>query len=238
MAFKEGSICLTGLPGCGKDRIKQLLLTQFGLADDSVGVDTECTASAQSQQLWCVIDIRSKLSEQDELAGELLAGLLQQADGVVFNFCEAAELDVQSYWSRWVRQHQPELPIVRVLNGRFPESWSGFEAKKVNRPDQVGQQTLSLADLQTFNFEVGTIYLDHLLMGLDNSKQNLGMQIWRVQAVIETFEYENLVAVEGTPYRWDTYAADEGAQPGWIKIQGFNLDQAWLNELVQASLLR
>jgi len=237
--FKQQKILLTGLPGSGKHRIQKLLQTQFDLTDGTVFVGSDLHSNLDYEQAWCIIDVRSVFtSEKDDLAESHLKALLGKVNGVVFNFMEAADLDAQSFWAQWVRQNSPELPIVRVLNQRFPASWQGFELNKLNRPDQFEKSEFELKNLQTYEFNVGTVYLDHLLMGLDNSKQNLGMQILRVQAVVDTFEYENLVAIEGTANRWDNYAADAHQQPGWIKIQGVDLDQAWLQEIVQASLLR
>lgn len=239
MSFQQQKILLTGLPGSGKHRIKQLLQSQFDLTEETVFVDSDQNTDFNFEQAWCVIDVRSVLNpEQDTLAESHLKCLLSKVNGVVFNFMEAADLDTQSFWNKWVRQQSAKLPIVRVLNQRFPATWQGFELNKQIRPAQFQKADFQLRQLQTHEFKVNTVYLDHLLMGLDNSKQNLGMQILRVQAVIDTFEYENLVAVEGTPHRWDTYAADSNQQSGWVKIQGIDLDQAWLQEIIQASLLR
>ena len=237
--LEEVRVCLTGLPGSGKHRLKAALCHQLSVDDSQVRVDGELENSTVCHQIWCVIDIRSTLQGLPDMTVEAhLEKLVKKADGVLFNFAEAAELDAQSYWSKWVRQQSKEIPIVRILNQRFPESSAGFDLTKVSRPAYFQQADLIPKALETFLFEVGTIHLEHLLMGLDSSKQNLGMKIWRVQAVVDTFEYENLVAIEGTPNRWDTYAADPKQTSGWIKIQGFELQQAWLNEIIQASSCR
>ena len=235
------TLCLSGLPGSGKHRVKKALLAQKTFEANSVLVDSELSEDAQVEQLWCVIDIRSTLNGvQDKTVEPFLQALIKKSSGVVFNFSEAADLESQSFWSRWVRQQCADMPIVRVLNQQFPKDWSGFDCHKLNRPAQFTKADFLLKPIETYEFDVDSVSLDHLLMGLDNSKQNLGMQIWRVQALLTTFEYENLVAIEGTPNRWDTYAGEPAPaqKSGWIKIQGFNLEQAWLNELIQASLLR
>ena len=236
------TVCLTGLPGSGKRRLKKVLQAQFALKPDQLLLDNELTGSEMVSQVWCVIDTRSTLQGlQDRAIEEYLKFLVARVDGIIFNFTEASDLDSQSFWSRWVRQQSPELPIVRVLNQRFPAKWQGFEvsqAPKTGRP--AGFQLIDFIpdNLQTFEFEVGPLHLEHLLMGLDSSKQSLGMQIWRVQAVVQTFEYVNLVAIEGTPNRWDTYAAETDSASGWIKIQGVGLEKAWLDEIIKASFLR
>ena len=232
-------VCLTGLPGSGKHRLQAVLCEQFGLNQSAVSVDAELTQPTACGQVWCVIDIRSTLKGVADSSIELhLKHLVEKADGVIFNFTEAAELDAQSFWSKWVRQQSKTIPIVRVLNQRFPEVGLGFESNKVSRPACFQKTDFIPEALETYRFDVNTIHLEHLLMGLDSSKHNLGMKIWRVQAVVQTFEYENLVAIEGTPNRWDTYAAEADQKLGWIKVQGFELQQAWLNEIIQASSSR
>lgn len=229
-------ITLLGLPGSGKDRLKRALVEQFDYDPQRI-VTSVVVPPEKTGQAWCVIDVRP-------LVGMVLSGavekhlqaLLAYADGVIFSFVEAANLEAQSFWMQWVRQQSPELPVVRVMNQRFPESWSGFEVDETQKGKYV--QPPRPLDLQRFEFEVGTVHLDHLMMGLDNSRQNLGVDIWRVQAVVDTFEYENTVAVEATPFRWDCYAAESDQPVGKIRIEGIDLDQRWLNEIIQASLLR
>lgn len=240
--FETQTICLTGLPGSGKRRLRDALVEQFALKPNQLLLDRELTGSEAVTQIWCVIDTRTTLlTLQDAMVEQHLTSLVEKSDGIVFNFTEAADLDSQSFWSRWLRKQASDLPIVRVLNQRFPESWQGFESSKASKtstPAFLQAENFRPANLQTFEFEVGSLHLEHLLMGLDSSKQSLGMQIWRVQAVVQTFEYVNLVAIEGTPNRWDTYAADPESVSGWIKIQGLGLKRAWLAEVIQASLLR
>jgi len=241
--LEHSTICLTGLPGSGKHRLQKAILKQFAMDFSQVQVGSELSTSMAFQQVWCVIDIRSTLQGlADERIEHDLIALLKKADRVIFNFAEAAELEVQSYWSKWVRQQSQAIEIVRVLNQRLPEQALECLSTNISRPANVQKHDFICETLETYHFEVNTIHLEHLLMGLDSSKQNLGMQIWRVQAVVQTFEYENLVAIEGTPYRWDTYAAERDeafeAKSGWIKIQGFQLQQAWLSEIIQASSCR
>lgn len=235
----ENPVTLTGLPGAGKQRVRQALQTQFDFAGDQIETDSAGKErSGVHQPVWCVIDIRSPFDEgRDRAAVEHLAFLVRQASGVVFTFSEAADLDSQTFWSQWLRQQQPQVPVVRLVNGRFPQAWQGF--KEVDLPGEKGlSPVLKASSLQTFEFEVGPVYLDHLMMGLDNSRQNLGMQIWRVAAVLDTFEYENRVALEATPFRWDSYAADTGQVAGRIRVQGLELDEKWLKEVIEAALLR
>ncbi|MDG6778492.1 hypothetical protein QCB44_07230 [Thiomicrorhabdus sp. zzn3] len=230
------SVTLLGLPGSGKDRVKRALVEQFGYDPQRI-VTSVMIPSAKTGQAWCVIDVRPLVGIA--LGGAVekhLQSLLAYADGVIFSFVEAADLEAQAFWTQWVRQQESNVPIVRLLNRRFPESWSGFEIDETEK--EKSGEPLPPLTLQCFEFEVGRVHLDHLMMGLDNSRQNLGVDIWRVQAVIDTFEYENTVAVEATPFRWDCYAAGLDQAPGKIRIEGIDLDKRWLNEIIQASLLR
>lgn len=234
---------LLGLPGSGKHRLKHILVDQLGCQPEKVGIFPEEVSAdrlGDFQQAWCVIDIRSVTrSGRDDLAMQRLEALLNASDGVIFNFTEASELDTQAFWSRWVKQKSKALPIVRILNQQLPNGWCGFEQRTDRIPlqEEVAVSEDRNVAVRSYEFNVGRVCLDHLMMGLDSSRENLGMQIWRVQAVVDTFEYENLVAIEATPFRWDTFAADPGAKSGWIRIQGIDLQQAWLDEIVQASLL-
>lgn len=239
--WNRTSIALLGLPGVGKHRLKRILVDHVGCQSERVEIfpgDVPTERLDDFQQVWCVIDVRSVArSGRDDLSMQRLKTLVEASDGVVFNFTEASELDTQAFWSRWIKQEFDNVPIVRLLNQQLPNGWCGFETRAGKKRLQAGDPESEDAVVQTYEFEVGRVCLDHLMMGLDSSRENLGMQIWRVQAVVDTFEYENLVAIEATPFRWDTFAADPDAVPGWIRIEGIDLQQAWLDEIVRASLL-
>jgi len=250
---KELQIVITGLPGSGKTRV--ICSLRESLADVSGELkltyfeDQGLLATGDlplNNPVWCVIDVRSPfIAGRDDWLDIRLQTVVKQADGIVFSFLENASLDDQSWWSQWAKNHAQGVPIVRWLNQEFPNGWAGFDENlrqnvRQNKTQEVLDGTppqVSLDVLQTFEFEVNRICLDHLLFGLDSSKQNLGMKIVRVQGVVDTLEYENKVAIEGGAIRWDMFAADDGAASGRIIIQGFDLDKAWLNELVKASLL-
>jgi hypothetical protein len=55
--------------------------------------------------------------------------------------------------------------------------------------------------------------------------------------VLNTLEYQNAVAVEGTPTLLQSFAAEANLAytPGQLVIEGFHLDQAWLTQIVMAS---
>lgn len=237
------NVLLLGLPGSGKNSVKQALMARFDLPKEAISVasDWSCKDLSQYEQAWCVIDVRARFPlDASNLAFKQLETMLQNVAGVVFSFSQAAELDRQSAWVQWVKRQRPGLPVVRLNQNAFPKSWSGFEKVPEFALAQCQDSALSNLEhsLETLEFRLDRVSLDHLLMGLDNSRENLGVQIWRVQAVLATYEYENLVAIEGTPFGWDTYAADPGQQEGYLRIEGIGLQKAWLDEIVKASSFR
>jgi len=258
------NIVLLGLPGSGKTRVAQSLQSQFGcklLNDDLSGFEKasfkftrpgslewndflNLPAKSLKQEVWCVIDVRSPLPEIGaDWLQQALTDMLSVADGVVFTFIESASLDSQAWWSKWVVNHSTaalKKPIVRWMNQSFSADFKGFDLA-TEQGDNVNPSPvdkLEQADLQqveTFRFSAERIVLDHLLMGLDNSRQNLAMKICRVKGVVQTVEYSNLVAIEGTAYRWDTFAAESDIGLGELHISGVGLDQAWLSQIVKAA---
>lgn len=258
------NIVLLGLPGSGKTRVAQSLYSQFGcelLIDDLCELEKaelqftrpgsfewndflKLPEKQVNQEVWCVIDVRSPLPEiSAEWLQQVLTNMLSVADGVVFTFIEAASLDSQAWWSQWVMNHSiPAIknPIVRWMNQRFPNNFEGFDLtpqqnESVN-PFSVNKlEQTDLQKVEIFSFSAERIVLDHLLMGLDNSRQNLAMKICRVKGVVQTVEYSNLVAIEGSAYRWDTFAAESDVGLGEIQISGVGLDQAWLTQIVKAA---
>jgi len=262
LAFKK--IVLLGLPGSGKTRVAQSLHSQFGcelLIEDLCELtknDVQFTRPGSlewnaflnlpvkqaNQEVWCVIDVRSPLPEIGaEWLQQVLTDMLSVADVVVFTFVEAAALDSQAWWSKWVVNHSTagiKKPIVRWINQRFPVDFKGFDFAH-EQDDSVNPSPLDqleqadLPQVKTFHFSVERIVLDHLLMGLDNSRQNLAMKICRVKGVVQTVEYSNLVAIEGSAYRWDTFAAESETEQGQLQISGVGLDQAWLTQIIKAA---
>lgn len=254
------SIALVGLPGSGKTRLQQTLIEQHphSLVEKNILADqlswfecSELTALANLPKepnfVLCVIDVRSVMQAgQDDWLQAQLKGLLAVSHAVAFNFLEASALDDQAWWGRWMKMHAPTMPIVRVLNNVIPSSWAELVGadqpvrpipSPSSNPVSAGQQSELSSSWQTFEFEVGRICLDHLLFGLDSSRQNLAMKIARVKGVVDTLEYENRVDIQGSALRWDMFAAEENAVSGVITIQGLDLDRAWLEELIRASLV-
>ena len=240
MFFLE-SIALLGLPGSGKSRIQQALLTSQAADQSLLSRDVKIVeAGGQSDKpfdlVLSVIDVRSVLvAGRDEWLEVQLQEMLSSSHAVIFNFLEASSLDEQSWWGAWMKANAAELAVFRVLNSKLPDSLfsllSGYE--------QGGYPPKVLPQLawDSFEFEVGPISLEHLLFGLDSSKQNLGIKIARVTGVVKTIEYANLVELQGSALRWDSYAAAQDAVAGKISIVGQGLDRSWLQEIIKASLV-
>ena len=207
--------------------------------------------------VYCVIDIRSVLlNHTHQWPQQVLQQLLNLADGVVFSFTENSSLSDQAWWNQWLAQNSPlkRLPVVRLLNQNLPKEFKGFEKQnnpilkksEVETQSTQNKQWLPLTEVQCFDFYIERVMLDHLLMVLDNARQNLQTNITRVTGVVNTFEYQNLVQLEGTPYRWDTFAADQSfcddqkkhldrdVKVGQITVCGTGINQNWLAELIQA----
>lgn len=209
---------LIGLPGAGKSKL------QSALAEQDVEQDFCIT----------VIDVRSPMNN-DRLAEDHLKACVAASHAVVFQFMEAADLNQQSFWQNWCKQQLESVLILRSMHNQLPANWQ----QKIGQFQQKNAQKHPLPPapelpLESFRFEVPKLVLEHLMMGLDASRNNLNQSILRVQGVLDTLEYQNPVQIEGTFNRLDSYAGD-GLATGWLEIQGVRLDENWLKQLVEAS---
>jgi len=253
------NIVLLGLPGSGKSKVAQSLVQQFncnllsevgeshnlnepeGCVEWQDFLQLPSKNLKSNQQFWCVIDVRSTLDSHMNVHASWLETELKKilaiSDGIVFSFVEAASLDEQAWWSQWLAKNITiKKPIARWMNQQFASGFTGFETQetKQDKSDTVNVGPSS-EEIESYHFSVKRIVLEHLLMGLDNSKQNLAMKIMRVTGRVDTFEYENLVDIEGSAYRWDTFAATSDKEVGQIVVSGVGLDQAWLSQIINAA---
>lgn len=231
-------VLLYGLPGSGKHRLAEEWRKTADHAIDILDFHSlDADASEESAHRCLVIDSRSFWQiPRDQWLQEILQQMIAAADSIVLNFLEASELSVQMAWKSWLRDHAADTPVLMSLHQALPQGLNPLlEAGSQKRPQTLTPTRFS--EMQTFEFKLDRVSLDHLLMVLDNAKTALGMKLIRVQGVLETLEYDNRVALEGAAYRWDTYAADEreiALRDKQLRLQGFDLDKAWLQQMLQA----
>lgn len=225
-------VLLLGLPGSGRSRFEGVVVDHCQQTKQQVPefVEVEALSSDDKVQVWTLLDIRSELSHPE--AEEYLLKCMQQSSAVIFTFAEASDLSTQAFWQNWLKQKAIELPVMRWFSQILNESWQWQTFG-----ESVSCASLTIPDLtlDRIRFDVNKLYLEHLLFGLDAIKQNLGVPIWRVKGKIQTQEYDNPVAIEGTINRWDTFAAESAEQT--LEISGVSLDKPLLQEVVAASQL-
>jgi len=208
---------IMGLPGAGKKRFER---------------ENAAFLSAQDVVLT-VIDIRSNIpsSEMGLAAEAYLRDCVSRSDAVVFMFMEAAALDQQLYWQSWIKQHATMTRVLRSFHGNLSDQ------APVSKETSRSLEASSLIEfpLEEIEFVPAKINLEHLMMGLDAAIQNLGMQLFRVQGTFQTFEYENLVTLEGTYNRMDMYPATDEEGISALKIRGRQLEPVFLKQIFDAA---
>lgn len=198
-----------------------------------------------ASQVWCVIDTRSTLDEVNPWAKEYLSQIINITDVVVLSFLENSSLDTQAWWNRWLNQQiakrNDDLTTDSTKNGLQVLRWfhNQFNVNELTALKNVGfneqKRVLPVHSLQVFEYHVDKVMLEHLLMGLDNSRRTLGMNLVRVKAQLNTFEYENIIQLEITPNRFDQFAATTNDCLGKVTVIGENLDKQWFEQLIRAS---
>lgn len=222
-------INLLGLPGSGKQIVKNALINHFKA--QSFKCNLLINAVNHNETInWLVIDIRSKLQHKQAL--QCLVNYGKNSSLVIFIFAENSELDVQSFWQKWVKTFIPHITTLRLFYNAFNNNF--LASKYLLKPANNSPQLLC-NKLQRLSFKVVKINLDHLLAGLDACKQNLQMDIWRVKGSVFTTEYAHPVMIEGTINRWDTFAAEQVTNK--LLIKGLNLNKDFLQEIIDASQL-
>lgn len=237
---------LIGLPGCGVSTLK-LLFKQAPL----------WVVNALEGQVLTLINMAETLP--NNWGTDYLRRCLEVSNGVVFTFVEQADLDCQMAWQQWLKnllsQHDfPNLTRFRILNRQLPASLFKDDEASLSaghallRPSKQPFNKLSLPKIQEMIFSVKRINIEHLWPCLDASKQHPTMQLLRLKGQVLSYQYRDPVAIEVTSSEMKTYAvADLGAseeQSGGLLeggqnknqlvIQGVDLDEKWLSEILQA----
>jgi len=268
--MERPNLLLTGLPGSGKTRLLQSLRDDettesgetkiFELPDlvekvfaSQKGVQSNIAkpeSLPDTALVMLVLDVRNLPNlPQDQWLLDSLAKMLPFAQGVLFNFVEAADLDAQSFWQNWLQQTAQaqkvaSLPVYRVFYQALPTNfWSSvcaLGAETCVLEELIEEMKPLFSDWQGFEFELTKVSLEHLMMGLANYQQSLGMEIGRISAEMETFEYQNRVALEMSPFNWQTFASEERLpilqefQRDRLLIWGRGLDPEWIKSLLLA----
>lgn len=255
------NVQLIGLPGSGRHRLQRALAEYWqGRTGNSGNAEdfavqfyaperekgrflTEKVAKSPKTAFWTVVDMRSAPQTLPEAALDYLQQLLKQSSAVIWQFADAADLETQTAWQSWLKKTAPSVPAVHCLAQAFKFPHQGLETLLKETAVQANEVDFSslpvIENWQSFEAQLPKIILDHLLMGLDASRQNLQMVLWRVKGTVQTLEYVNPVAIEGTLNRWDTFAGDlaEGApQMGTLTVEGVGLEADWLTQILQASI--
>lgn len=215
------SVCLLGWPGAGKTRLlRGLQANQTLNLREAPGLVFDVR---EDEPAWVVIDARSPIEDQAELAQLINAG-----DALVLMFWQDVGLDHQAWWLEQLKQIAPQKPYATCLYESLPEA-------RIKTLLSAPKTALNPGwpELQSFEFVLPRVVLEHLMFVLDTAKQNLGVEFWRVEAVLDTLEYVNPVKLEGTRHRWDRFAAEKTDQTGRIRIVGRGLNPqdlaAWLD---------
>jgi len=240
------SIVLIGLPGSGKKRFQRVFRQAYPQAKMALfpfGEESEIENPGWLKaQVWCVIDVRSPLlSASAELH---LKALIQQSTAVVLSFVASADLSAQVFWQDWLKKNdRNRLPRKRWqgLDRVDAEAWLSLSepisSTSLNTFWQqlkpLKQLSIALGDLSASK----PFYLEHLMMVLDAARNNLAMDIWRVQGCLLTHEYAHAVAIEMTASRCDFFAADTQIEQAYLEVLGCHFDQAWLQQAIEASQL-
>lgn len=252
------TVLLTGLLGTGKSRLynelESLSLRQ-SLLEWQNPLDIEALIEFKQSHLdsvvYCVVDTRTPPAHYPDWLLEWQQALLQLSDGVIFNFIDQVGIDTQTAWSKWVTTHL--LPSQKPNIKRWPapnsaqsllENLSIQKRRKVllepSLTTFLAQSKQALPNLEVFHFKVGKINLEHLLMGLDNSKQALQMKVLRVFGVLQTDQYAPLITLEGSAVAWHQHLDSEQESANsahTLTIWGLDLDRTWLNELIDVAQL-
>lgn len=216
-------ICLLGWPGAGKTRLlKGLQANQSLKLREAPGLVFDVR---DDEQAWVVIDARSPIEDSAELTQLINAG-----DAIVLMFWQEVALDYQAWWLEQLKQIAPQKPYATCLYESLPDA----RIKTLLQAPKTAVQP-DWPELHSFEFVLPKVVLEHLMFVLDTAKQNLGVEFWRVQAVLSTQEYVNPVALEGTRLRWDTFGANnECIQIGQIRIMAQGLNEADLTTWLHA----
>lgn len=231
---------LIGLPGCGISSLEPILLAELkkqGLQQ----LGSQKDACFLEEEVWTVINVSERLPDSVWVE-DYLSQCLACSNAVVFMFIEQADLNKQMAWQGWIKNRIEalslnKLPCLRCLNGQFSQNWCPRYMKaRLESKHVLGEE--SLPSLETFEFSVSRLHLEHFFSSLDALRQNMGVNIVRVSGKVQITESLEPVAIEVTALEMKTYPLKlREMLTHKIKIQGVNLEREVLQDVIKACQL-
>lgn len=217
-------ILIAGLPGCGKSRwiaAREAEGAPFRWIEWQPGqsLDTGCP-------VWTLVDLRG---EPTDTVMEALQPLLAASCATIGVFAEETDVFRQSRWREKIRA---------CKNGGDPVHFSHYMQApfldELPRCEPEGAPVLSWPTLHPFRVQMEQVMLEHLLFVLQGLEASTAMRFWRVRGVLDTLEYANPVAVEGSLAGLWTHAGER--VDGQLHLLVENPDLSALEEGLRAAL--
>lgn len=213
-------VLIAGLPGSGKSR--WIAAQPEPLRFQEWHDDTLPAARA----VWWVLDLRQP---PDETIKTVLMPCLQRADALIGLFAEESPIETQMRWREF---------LAPLKKSGTPLYFSHFlQPPPPDFPDTSSKSACSCdwPYRTKVRVQLPTVVLDHLLFVFQGLEQSTPMRFWRIKGVVQTLEYANAVAVEGSLSGLYTHAAAvEDGSTGRLTLQVENLDRERLMEALQA----
>jgi len=214
-------ILIAGLPGSGKHRwiAAQPEPQRFQAWEGG-------TLPAQ-RAVWWTLDLRQP---PDAALKRLLQPCLQRADAILGLFAEESPIEAQMRWREFLapfKKSGTPLFFSHFLQAP-PADWPHVSKKAAHCCDWPERSTVWV--------QLPKVVLEHLLFVFDGLARSTPMRFWRIRGVVETLEYVNAVAVEGSLSGLYTHAATGVEGPaGRLSLQVENLDEPLLREALRAA---
>ncbi len=214
-------IVIAGLPGSGKSR---WIAAQ---ASPQRYMEWHEDRLPAGQAVWWAVDLRHP---PDKTLQTLLTPCLQRADGILGLFAEESPIEVQMGWRQFLAPFKKSgTPLFFSHFLQAPTAGFPFVSTRLACDGHWPPR-------DHLRVRMPTIVLDHLLFVFQGLAQSTPMRFWRIRGVVQTLEYANAVAVEGSLSGSYAHAATpEDGLPGQLELQVENLDETLLFEALRAA---